>query len=138
MKNSHEHWCALVLHIPVNGKTDPWMAGRNWAKISAHLMSLLPTDCGVKGEINGRTTDAGGSPIELCGHFDYEDLAVAVHAFKDIWTRAEFPNRTTLTHVERFPDCSFKHHVLIRWIDGRMDPFSTELTDEVLLGPHNA
>jgi hypothetical protein len=138
MSNSHQHWRALALHIPVSGKTDSWIAGRSWAMISAHLMRLLPSDCRVNGKILGDTTDESGSPIELYGHFQYEDLAVAVRAFSDIWPRAGFPNGTRLIHVERFPDCSFKHHVLVRWIDGRMDPFSTELTDEVLLGPHNA
>jgi hypothetical protein len=102
------------------------------------LRQLLPKDCGLCGELLGHTTDAKGSVTELYFHFVYEDLALAVTALRDIWTRAGFPNRTRLTHVERFPDCSFKIHVMIRWIDGRMDPFAMELTDEVLAGPHNA
>jgi hypothetical protein len=138
MKNSHQHWRALELHIPINGNSDPWVAGRKWPNISAQLMRLLPPKAGVKGEILGGTSDADGSPIELCGHFQYEDLVAAVRAFESIWAQAEFPNGTKLIHVERFPDCTFKFHVLIRWIDGNLDPFSTELTDAVLLGPHNS
>jgi hypothetical protein len=138
MNNSQQHWRALVLHIPVNGYADLWIAGRSWTRISADLMRLLPSECGLKGETLGGRTDTNGLPTELHGQFQYEDLAVAVHALRAISGRAGFPNRTRLTHVERFPDCTVKHHVLIRWVDGRMDPFSTELTDEVLLGPHNA
>ena len=59
-------------------------------------MKLLPNNCGVKGEFLGDTTNNNGSPIELYGHFQYEDLAVGIRAFKDIW--AQPTSRTE-------PDC---------------------------------
>ncbi len=137
MKNSH-HWRALSLRIPVCGKSDPWVANRNWTQISADLALLFPANSGVVGGIHGHTLDENGVVKELAAHFQYEDLFRAVDAFRSIWIRADFPDRTRLTHVERFPDCTFKHHVMIRWIDGTMNPLSFALTDDVLLGPHNA
>ena len=101
-------------------------------------MELFPKECGLNGEINGQTTDANGTVKELSAFFQYDVLADAVLAFERVWLMANFPERTRLTHVERFPDCSFRHHVMIRWIDGKMDSFSIELVDEVLLNPNNA
>ena len=138
MKNSHQHWRALTLSIPVCGKSDPWVANRNWTQISEDLAQLLPANSGVEGGISGQTTDENGVVKELAAHFQYEDLPRAVHAFRSIWIHAGFPDRTRLNHVERFPDCTINHHVMIRWIDGAMNPLSFALTDDVRLGPHNA
>src|ERR1700722_9878893 len=106
MKNSHQHWRALSLRVPVNGDSDPWIAGRIYPQISTELMKLLPSQAGLSGEILGDTTSANGSLTEVCFHFQYEDLCAAVLALRAVWMQAKFPDRTRLTHVERFPDCS--------------------------------
>jgi hypothetical protein len=137
MKQSHTHWRALNLKVPVCGRSDPWLGGRKNFEMERHLMETLPLTSGLIGGSAGEMTDRGGTLLELNFHFWYEDLERAVLAFRDAWASLRFPDRTRLTHVERFPDCSFQHHVLIRWIEGRMDPFSSQLRDDVILGPHN-
>ncbi len=137
MKPSKDHWCALNLKIPVSGRSDPWLGGRKNFEMERHLMDTLLPSAGLIAGSAGEMTDGGGTLLELNFHFWYEDLEQAVLAFRDAWSSLCFPDRTRLTHVERFPDCSFQHHVLIRWIEGRMDPFSTQLCDAFILGPHN-
>jgi hypothetical protein len=111
--------------------------GRKYFEISADVSKALNGLGGLSGEVSGDMTSRAGHLEMIHFHFFYDDLTAAVEAFRDQWTTIGFPDRTRLTHVERFPDCSFAHHVMIRWIDGKMDPYSTVLSDDVLLNPTN-
>ena len=137
MKPTHQHWRQLSLHVPVSGHSDPWIAGRRLFEIEAAFTDALPPDCGVIVGGGGSMTRGDGSPVELNFSFWYGQLRTAVLAFRDCWQTLGLPDYSRLTHVERFPDCSFEFHVMIRSIAGRFDPFSTELTDDNRLGPHN-
>lgn len=137
MKNTHQHWKALKLQIPVGGAEDPWIAGRKYFQITADISRALAGSGGLSGGEAGDRKNRAGHLEMLYLHYFYDDLAAAVEAFRAQWTSIRFPDRTRLTHIERFPDCSFVHHVMIRWIDGRMDPYSTNLTDAVRLNPTN-
>ena len=137
MENSHQHWRALNLNVPVSGTSDPWIAGRRYSEISADVAEVLGGRGGLKAQILGDTVGSDGQPESISLHFWYDDLPIAIEAFAHSSERLGLPDRTRLTHVERFPDCSFKHHVMIHWIDGRLDSYSKELTDEVLLDPNS-
>lgn len=138
MQNTKNHWRALEVSVPVNGDSDPWIDGRRYNQITEDVASILGTKGGLLGETSGRTSSSSMKVMEVRFHYWYTDLCEAINCFIDSWGELNYPNRTLITHVERFPDCTFKHHVMIRWIDGVMDPKCTELGSDNLLGPHNS
>jgi hypothetical protein len=143
MTNTKDHYCMLNLRVPLHGKGldahgDPWLAGRSVREATAHLFSVLGHVGGLQGHTPGSTHDRAANLLDLNFGFWYEDLHAAVNRFAETWLELKFPERTRLSHTERFPDCSFQFHVLIRSIDGKMNPYSTTLSDDNLSGPHNA
>ena len=138
-----ERYRLLTLSIPIQGKGfdgagDPWLAGRTKVEVNEHIFRTLGHVGGLQEAERGQMTGKGNLQ-EINYSFFYEDLTVAVHQFANNWLLLDFPDRTRLTHVERLPaDPFFRHHVMIRWIDGRMDPFSTILSDSNLLTPQTA
>jgi hypothetical protein len=137
-----EHYCMLDLRVPVQGKGrnaqgDPWLAGRTVVQAQENLFAVLGHAGGLQGHTPGDTHDRAGNLLELRFGFWYDDLQTAVNRFTETWDELKLPDRTRLTHIERFPDCSFQFHVMIRWIGGKMDPYSTVLSGDNLLTPRN-
>lgn len=143
MTNTKEHYRMLNLTVPLDGKGpcaegDPWLAGRTLMQAREHLFAVLGATGGLQGNIPGHRTDRTANLVELSFGFWYENLETAVNRFAESWQELRFPERTRLTHVERFPDASFKFHVMLRWVGGKMNPWLTSLSDDNLLTPHNA
>ena len=104
-----------------------------------HLLATLGQVGGLELAGQGAVSDGFGRNEQISYTFWYDDLAAAVNRFAETWLELNFPDRTTLTHSGRFSDNPFyEPYVMIRWIDGRMDPFSTTLSDSNLLTPQTA
>ena len=137
MINTHDHNQSLCLRIPIHGeglqaKGDPWLAGRTWLEARQHIFQTLGHVGGLREAGSGQRTGRRLAVLEASYDFFYEDLVTAVNRFAETQQELDLPEATSLTHWERFPDGRMLCHDMIRWTDGKLDPFFTSLSDRNL------